>query len=116
MLQVFSNLVGNAVKFTPEHGTITVRAVEEEGGVHFSVTDTGPGIPESELPHLFERYWQAKKTSGTGAGLGLYIAQGIIGAHGGRIWVESKVGQGTTFHFTLPIASNEVAPGATEAA
>lgn len=102
-LQVLNNLIGNAIKFTPEGGRITVRAEPVAAEVLFSVTDTGPGIPPEELPLLFERFWQAKKVKG-GAGLGLAIAKGIVEAHGGRIWVESKLGVGSTFYFTLPVA------------
>lgn len=104
ILQVFSNLVGNALKFTPPGGTITVQAEAADRAVRFSVADTGPGIPEEQIPHLFDRYWQASKADHRGAGLGLAIAEGIVEAHGGRIWVESEVGRGTTFFFTVPAA------------
>lgn len=100
-LQVMSNLIGNAIKFT-ERGGVTVRANRDDGGVRFSVVDTGPGIPAEALDHLFERFWQARQSRRGGAGLGLAITRGIIEAHGGQIWVESEVGRGTTFHFTLP--------------
>jgi PAS domain S-box-containing protein len=105
MLQVFSNLIGNATKFTPEGGSITVRV--EPGGheVSFYVIDTGPGIPEDQLPRLFDRFWQAKRTARLGTGLGLTIAKGIIEAQGGHIGVESQLGIGSTFFFTLPRAS-----------
>ena len=102
IFQVFSNLVGNALKFTPRGGRIDVRARAGSGEVVFSIADTGPGIPAESLPHLFDRFWQARQARRAGAGLGLYIAKGIIEAHGGRIWVESVVGHGTTFAFTLP--------------
>lgn len=104
IFQVFSNLMGNAIKFTPEGGSIQLTAEREGRAVRFSVKDTGPGIPEEQLPHLFNRYWQAKKRAQEGAGLGLYIAKGIIEAHGGQLWVESQVGSGSTFFFTLPVA------------
>src|SRR6185503_5323871 len=91
ILQVLSNLVGNAIKFTPENGTIAVRAEPAEGHVLVSVADTGPGIPDEYVPHIFERYWKGKRQGRTGTGLGLYIAKGIVDAHGGRIWLESKV-------------------------
>ncbi len=100
--QVFSNLLGNAVKFTERGGEISIRAELVDDWVQFSVRDTGPGIPEAALPHLFERYWQAKDTRDLGTGLGLAICNELIAAHGGRIWVESKLGVGTVFHFTLP--------------
>ena len=101
VLQVLSNFIGNALKFTSEGGAITVTAAEREGETTFSVADTGCGIAGDELPHIFDRYWQAKSAR-DGIGLGLSIAKGLVEAHGGRIWVESKIGQGTTFFFTLP--------------
>jgi PAS domain S-box-containing protein len=110
VIQLFSNLVGNAVKFTPDGGTITVRAVAqgekgEQGEiVRFCVEDTGPGIPADELPHVFDRYYQAQRRNRDGIGLGLSIARGIVEAHGGHIWVEStgQEGEGSKFFFTLP--------------
>jgi signal transduction histidine kinase len=103
--QVLSNLLGNALKFTPAGGTVTVRAEPHPvGGVVVSVTDTGPGIPAEQLPHIFGRFWQAKRTDRRGIGLGLSIAKGIVEAHGGEIWVESELGQGSRFVFTLPTA------------
>jgi PAS domain S-box-containing protein len=101
VIQLFSNLVGNAVKFTPDGGTITVRAAPEGGILRFSVTDTGPGISADELPHVFDRYYQAQRRNRDGIGLGLSIARGIVEAHGGRIWAESEEGKGSTFSFTL---------------
>lgn len=105
--QVLSNLVGNAVKFTPREGLITVSAERSDGEVRFAVIDTGPGIPAEQLPHIFGRFWQAKPSDRRGIGLGLAIAKGIVEAHGGRIWVESSVGLGSTFYFTLPVAGEE---------
>jgi PAS domain S-box-containing protein len=104
--QVLSNLVGNAVKFTPRSGRITVCAERIDGEVRFAVIDTGPGIPAEQLPHIFGRFWQAKSDH-RGIGLGLAIAKGIVEAHNGRIWVESHVGLGSTFYFTLPAAADE---------
>ncbi len=103
VLQVFSNLIGNALRFTPAGGSITLWAQREPGAVRFSVVDTGPGIPPEHLPHLFERFWQAKEGSREGAGLGLPIARGLVEAHGGHMEVSSTLGQGSTFCFTLPI-------------
>lgn len=100
--QVLSNLVGNAVKFTPRNGRITVVGERIEGEVRFGVIDTGPGIPAEQLPHIFGRFWQARSSDRRGIGLGLAIAKGIVEAHNGRIWVESHVGLGSTFYFTLP--------------
>jgi signal transduction histidine kinase len=102
ILQVFANLIGNAIKFTPSGGTITVRAEPRDEDIQFSVEDTGSGISEEEMSHLFDRFWQAKKTARLGTGLGLFIVKGIVEGHGGRVWVESKPGSGSKFIFTLP--------------
>ncbi len=104
VLQVFTNLIGNAIKFTPKGGSITIRATHESGEVRFTVADSGPGIPREHLDHVFDRYWQAKSTAKLGTGLGLSIAKGIVEAHGGRIWAESPPGRGAEFNFTLPVA------------
>jgi signal transduction histidine kinase/DNA-binding NarL/FixJ family response regulator len=104
LLQVISNLAGNAIKFTPEGGRIEVRAAAAGDEVRFAVADTGPGIPAEQLPHVFGRFWQASQGDRRGIGLGLSIARGIVEAHGGRIWVESTPGQGSTFYFTVPVA------------
>jgi signal transduction histidine kinase len=103
MLQVFSNLVGNSLKFTPEDGRITLRTSRDGNMVQFSVADTGSGIAAEQLPHIFKRYWQARKADRGGMGLGLAITKGIVEAHGGVISVESSAG-GTTFTFSIPIA------------
>jgi signal transduction histidine kinase len=100
--QVLSNLVGNALKFTPEEGRIRLAARVMPDEVEFSVSDSGPGIDSADIPHIFDRYWQAAGKKRHGAGLGLAIAQGIVHAHGGRMWVDSELGQGATFRFTLP--------------
>jgi signal transduction histidine kinase len=100
--QLLGNLIGNAIKFTDPGGTIVVAAERCDGEVRVSVVDSGPGITPSQLPHVFDRYWQAPETARLGHGLGLAIAKGIVDAHHGRIWVESQMGVGTTFHFTLP--------------
>jgi PAS domain S-box-containing protein len=104
LLQVFSNLVGNALKFTPAGGEVVVSAQEEGESVRFSVRDTGPGIPPESLTHLFDRFWQAQQGDRRGAGLGLSIAKGLVEAHGGQLRVESEVGRGSTFSFTVPRA------------
>lgn len=103
VLQVFENLLGNALKFTAE-GAITVGAKPEREHVLLWVADSGPGISKDAEQHLFDRFWQATAARRAGAGLGLAIAKGIVEAHGGRIWVESELGKGTTFLFTLPVA------------
>ncbi len=100
--QVLANLIGNALKFTPENGSVTYSAAVSGADVEFRVTDTGPGISPEQREHLFEQFWQARKNDTRGVGLGLTIAKGIIDAHGGRIWCESTVGGGSTFSFTLP--------------
>jgi signal transduction histidine kinase len=102
IFRVLSNLLGNAVKFTPEGGTITLRATRRGDELMITVIDTGPGIAADHLPHVFERYWQARPASQAGAGLGLYIARGIVEAHGGRIWAESSA-VGARLIFTLPL-------------
>ena len=104
ILQVFTNLIGNAIKFTPRGGEIRILASHDSGEVRFTVADSGPGIPAEHLDHVFDRYWQAKSTAKLGTGLGLSIAKGIVEAHGGRIWVESPPGSGAQFNFTLPLA------------
>ena len=101
VLQVLSNLVGNAIKFTPEGGRIVMGAKPVVAGVEFFVSDTGPGIPPDQLERIFGRFWQADAADRRGIGLGLTIAKGIMDAHGGRLWVESTLGQGTTFRFIL---------------
>jgi signal transduction histidine kinase len=100
--QVLGNLLGNALKFTPEGGAVTLRAVRAENRVDFEVVDTGPGIPSSDLPHLFDSFWQARANDRRGVGLGLAIAKGLVEAHGGTIAVTSVVGAGSTFVFSLP--------------
>ena len=104
VLQVFGNLIGNAIKFTPKGGEIRILTSLDNGEVRFTVADSGPGIPPEHLNHVFDRYWQAKSTAKLGTGLGLSIAKGIVEAHGGRIWVESPPGSGAQFNFTLPLA------------
>ncbi len=101
VLQVLSNLLGNAVKFTPRGGRVTLRAWGRKGEVEVAVSDSGPGIPPDHLPRVFDRFWQGDARR-AGAGLGLAIARGIVEAHGGRIRVESSDGAGSTFAFTLP--------------
>jgi signal transduction histidine kinase len=105
MMQVFSNLIGNAVKFVPEKGTIVLSATASGANALVAVRDTGPGIPAARLPHLFQRYWQADETARKGRGLGLFITKGIVEAQGGVIWAESQVGVGSTFFITLPLVT-----------
>ena len=102
LFQVLSNLVGNAIKFTPRLGTVGVHAKSVGDEIVFTVRDSGEGIPKEHLPHVFDRYWTVKEGNPNGTGLGLYITQGIVEAHGGRIVAESEPGQGSEFRFTVP--------------
>jgi signal transduction histidine kinase/DNA-binding response OmpR family regulator len=102
--QVLSNLIGNALKFTPAGGRVVVGAACAQEEVRIAITDTGQGIPADQLPHIFGRFWQGQRADRRGIGLGLAIAKGIIDAHAGRIWVESREGEGASFFFTLPVA------------
>ena len=112
VLQVLANLIGNALKFTPENGVIEVNGHRDGNAVRFSVVDSGPGIPADELPHLFGRFHQTRDNTQKhkGLGLGLSICKGLVEAHGGRIWVESQPGSGASFNFTLPAAALAPAP------
>ncbi len=120
-IQVFSNLIGNAVKFTPAGGLIVIKAERIGDKVRFAVVDSGPGIPPEQLPDIFGRFWQAQKDDRRGIGLGLTIAKSIVDAHGERIGVESRLGDGTEFWFTAAVAGDEsprtatpwTAPGST---
>ena len=106
--QVLLNLIGNAIKFSPADGEVEVRVErDDQGGVRFAVSDRGPGIPEQEQPLVFQKYYRVSGTRDQvdGLGLGLSISKHIIEAHGGAIWLESRVGEGSTFAFTLPEAS-----------
>ena len=110
LLQVLENLVGNAVKFTEPGGVITIGAARAARAVRFWVSDTGAGIPADDLPHVFDRFWQAQREGQRGAGLGLAIVKGIVEAHGGSVLVESEPGHGSTFSFTIAIAPAEDTP------
>jgi two-component system, NtrC family, sensor histidine kinase GlrK len=104
ILQVLRNLIGNALKFTTHGGSVRVEVRRMEDGVHVSVTDTGPGIPKEEINMIFEKFRQASNKDSRGfqgSGLGLAIVKHIVHAHGGKVWVESEVGQGSTFTFVL---------------
>ncbi|HLT29883.1 MAG TPA: ATP-binding protein [Myxococcaceae bacterium] len=123
LMQVFWNLVGNAIKFTPAEGTIVVRVEEQGERVRFSVTDTGPGLSEETIERVFEAHWQGSgEEARQGLGLGLAISRGIVEAHGGRIWAERPEGGGGRFIFELPesaeagqqVASPEAAQGASQ--
>ncbi|HEV8509125.1 MAG TPA: GAF domain-containing sensor histidine kinase [Gemmatimonadales bacterium] len=105
VLQVLGNLIGNAIKFTPDGGAVQVSAEPYDDEVLFTVRDTGVGVSPKQLPHVFDRFWQATPKARLGSGLGLTIAKGVVEALGGRIWVESRPDEGTTFFFTLPLAA-----------
>lgn len=115
IVQVLSNLISNAIKYTPAGGRVEVHAQADEDVVRVTVSDTGIGISEDELPRVFDRFWQSKRTARSGAGLGLAIARGIVRAHGGRIWIESTVGKGTRVHFTIPRAARNARADEAEA-
>ena len=102
LLQVLANLVGNAMKFSAEGGTIALRVAPSSEGLEFTVRDSGRGIAADDIEAIFDRFSQAGHADRRGLGLGLYIARCIVEAHGGRIWAESELGKGSAFHFTIP--------------
>jgi signal transduction histidine kinase len=105
IMQVLSNIVGNALKFAARGGSVVLKCEPRGAEVIFSIADSGPGIAGEDLDRLFEKFWQRRDTDKRGVGLGLSIARGIVEAHGGRIWVESRIGDGSTFFFSLPAVS-----------
>lgn len=119
VVQVLMNLLGNAINFTPTGGTITISAEASGDFVRLAVRDTGPGIPDSDRPHLFDRFWQGRGADRRGLGLGLFICKALAEAHGGSIQVDSPPGAGSTFSFTLPVYRaaqlGQAAPAATTA-
>jgi len=106
--QLFANLIGNAIKFTPTGGKIEVRAVSEQDQLILQVQDSGPGIPAADQPYIFNKFYRASNVSAetTGTGLGLAIVKSIVDNHKGRIWVESSLGEGTIFTVVLPVNEN----------
>jgi signal transduction histidine kinase len=102
--QIVGNIVGNALKFTPPQGSVTIRADAIGNHVAIHISDTGPGIAPADIEHLFDDFWQARRNDHRGVGLGLAIAKGLVEAHGGKIWCDSAPGRGSTFSFTLPRA------------
>jgi signal transduction histidine kinase len=102
IIQVLENLIGTAIKFSPEGGSVTVESKASGNCATLAIQDEGPGIPSDQLPRIFERHWQARRTAHQGTGLGLFIAKSIVEAHGGRIEVQSTVGMGTRFTVSLP--------------
>ncbi|HEY9230069.1 MAG TPA: GAF domain-containing sensor histidine kinase, partial [Gemmatimonadaceae bacterium] len=111
LLQVIGNLLTNAVKFTPAGGRVRLTAKPVAGAMVFTVSDNGPGMTPEAMDHLFERFWQARDVDSRGIGLGLAISKGIVEAHGGRIWVESKPGVGSTFSFSIPTITTTALAG-----
>ncbi len=109
--QLLSNLVGNAVKFSPDGGRVTIAWELVDGALRVSVEDTGPGIEREQLPHLFSAFWQAGEGDRRGLGLGLWIARAIVEGHGGRIWADTAEGGGAVFHFALPGVEDSSTPG-----
>ena len=109
ILQLIGNLLSNAIRLTTARGQIDIRAARADDMVEFSISDTGPGIAPHDLPLVFERFWQGRREARGSAGLGLAIGKGIVEGHGGRIWVESVFGRGTTFFFTVPMHHGEAA-------
>lgn len=107
ILQVLANLLSNAMKFTPRGGRVVLRVETIENEVLFSVIDTGPGIPEDQLKEVFGRFVQLGNSPARSVGLGLYISNCIVKAHGGRIWANSEIGAGSTLSFALPIDTAE---------
>lgn len=104
LVQILSNLLSNAIKFSGEGSKVEVKARPVGRELLVEIQDQGPGIPQEQLEHIFDRYWQAKKTAKLGTGLGLSIAEKLVKAHGGKIWVNSIKNKGTTFSFTVPLS------------
>jgi signal transduction histidine kinase len=105
LLQVIGNLLTNAIKFTAPGGRVLLSAKPAVGETVFAVSDNGPGMTPGDMAHLFDRFWQARDVDSRGIGLGLTISKGIVEAHGGRIWVESEPGSGSTFSFSIPAST-----------
>jgi signal transduction histidine kinase len=107
--QIVGNLVGNAIKFTPEKGSVKLLATPKDSEVLFQVTDDGPGITSDNVTRIFDSFWQSRKNDKRGVGLGLAIAKTLVEAQGGKIWVESEVDRGSTFSFSLPAVHAPIA-------
>lgn len=105
-LQILSNLIGNAIKFTSQGGQIDVKVTQEESNICIAVADTGQGIADEQIPFIFDKFRQAGTMRKAGMGLGLSIAKGLVEAQNGKIWVHSKFGEGTVFYFTLPVCKS----------
>jgi len=111
MRQMMDNLIGNAIRYTPENGKVEIRCRQEGDQVIIQVSDTGIGIPTAELPNIFDRFYRASNVANTpeGTGLGLSIVKSIVDSQHGRIWVDSVVGKGSTFTVVLPVKGQETA-------
>jgi signal transduction histidine kinase len=101
-MRVLSNLIGNAIKFSPKHSRVNVKVRADQQFVNIAIADSGPGIPENHLGGVFENFWQDRKTADQGAGVGLAVVKTVIEAHGGTVKAESNLNGGTTFTFSLP--------------
>nr|WP_231858382.1 ATP-binding protein [Methanococcus maripaludis] len=104
--QVLSNLIENAIKFSKKQTKVTVMGFEDKGNIHLEITDQGPGIPKEHLGKIFDKFYQIDSSSKRevgGSGLGLAVCKKIVESHGGSIWVESKIGKGTTVHVMFPL-------------
>jgi signal transduction histidine kinase len=108
LVQAFGNVLGNAIKFCSSGDVVRVRCARDGERVRIAISDTGPGIPGAELPHIFEPYWSGR-TKKTGTGLGLFITKAIVEAHGGELEVQSEEGRGSTFSVMLPVADGSPA-------
>ena len=108
LVQVFSHIIGNSFKFGPDGGQVRITAAAQGSQVRFAVADDGPGMSPEELANLFDRSWQSGRKTRDGIGLGLSIVKGIVEAHGGRVWAESALGEGTKVFFTVPAAAGPV--------
>ena len=108
MKQMLDNLVSNAVKYTPENGTVTITLRAEGSQLILQISDTGPGIPSTDQPHIFDKFYRASNVpqNTPGTGLGLAIVKSIVENHLGRIWVDSTIGEGTTFTVVLPASGS----------
>lgn len=115
VLQVLVNLLSNALKFTPRNGKVSVNVDRVDRVIRFAVRDTGVGISTDKLETIFDRFWQVSQGDRRGAGLGLYISKRIVVAHGGRLWAESTLGEGSTFFFTLPCPDDGASARAADA-
>jgi signal transduction histidine kinase len=103
--RILLNLLDNARQYSPPDTPIRISAHQHNNAVVIAVADQGQGIPSEEMPHIFDRFYRSShQRKGVGIGLGLYITKALVEAHGGRVWVESEVGEGSTFYLTLPVA------------